>query len=124
MHTIYLRDGARCKVAKRLTAAHFGKARLPYSFSPLTPPRPSGASQTHTHDAGGLPPFPLDTPLQNRALPDALDLVGINNRRLRLPSNRRAVLIARGIEFPAGPLFCGRMHPEPSTDTGQGAFVD
>ena len=111
----------RCNTAKHLIAAHFGKARLRYSFSSQNPPRPSGATQTHTQTAGGLPPFPSTASLHNRALPNALDFATLNNRRLRLPPNRRAVLIARGVDFPAGPLFSARLHPEPSTGMGQGA---
>ena len=111
----------KCKTAKHLIAVHFGKTRSRISFSAQTPPRTSGATQTHTQTAGGSPPFPSNSSIHDRALPNALDLATPLNRRLSLPPNRVAVLRARALLIPSGPLFSPRLLPEPRTGKGQGA---
>ena len=111
------------KIAKYLISVHFGKTRSRISFSAQDPPRPSGATQTHTQTAGGSSPFPSLPSNCDRSLPYALDLATSLNPRLRFPPNRVAVLRARGLLIPSGPLFSPRLLPEPSTGTGQGAIA-
>ena len=91
-----------CPVHDHLIKTYFGKARSKYvlpATSPTSHTNTSSSSNANTPLGPGLSRTTSCTDFNSRTTDFPLNL------RLRMPPQRRASFIARGIVFPSGPLY-------------------